>query len=140
MRQDDAIARQRLGEKQFHRTLVDLAGDCPGRAAHRPDAEDRQHQRMDVADGQDIQRLPQVYRFAADDGLDQLSRPLEQYVDQSIERDLLRYRGDDFLSDPLGDLRPDALKSRKQEADYGQGQPHVAEQLQNQGPHHSSAP
>ena len=104
-----AVARQRLGEEQFHRAAVDFAGDGARRPADRPDAEDRLHERVDVADGEHVHRLVELDRLAADERLNDLARPGEQDIGEVLQRVGLaagqhaeerRDLADDALRDP----------------------------------------
>jgi hypothetical protein len=67
--EDHVPAGDRLGEEQLHRPPVDLAGDGPGPAANRPDADDGLHQRVRGDDGQGVLRVEELHVLAAEERL-----------------------------------------------------------------------
>ena len=72
MGSDDLRAANRLGEQQFHGAAIDLAGDGVGGPTDRPDAQNRQDQRMDIRNRHHVPGLVERDVLAADDRLHEL--------------------------------------------------------------------
>src|SRR5207253_1452927 len=80
-------------------------------AADGPNAEDHQHQWMNVADGQHIDGAIEVDRLAAHDGLHQFAGALEHHLLDEVQRHTLRERRHQFPTDAVGNLGPEALEA-----------------------------
>src|SRR5262249_7187547 len=77
VRQHDPRAGHWLSEQQFHRAAVNLAGDGARGSSDGPDTQDDLGGGMGVADRQHGHGIIEWEAVAADDGADDLARPLE---------------------------------------------------------------
>ncbi len=126
MRQDQAQPRQWLGQQQFHRAAIDFTGDGPRGPADGPDAEEDQHQWVNVADRQQIHRAIEHDTIAADDGPHDLARPLEENLLDVARRQSAQagQRGEErrqFAEDACHHASPEKLKPTQQQRHDDEG-------------------